>query len=153
MTETLSKTIYDEGVKEYEDKLKDIPVEIKNEFEKAISLKVIDTHWMEHINEMSLLREGIGLRGYAQENPLRAYTAEGYEMFDNLLDIIDANITRFLIKAEIRQNIERKQVIKGQAVENPNKVKKATPKRVKKIGRNEPCPCGSGKKYKNCCGK
>ena len=151
--ETLSKTIYDEVVKEYEDKLKDIPVEIKNEFEKAISLKVIDTHWMEHINEMSLLREGIGLRGYAQENPLRAYTAEGYEMFDNLLDIIDANITRFLIKAEIRQNIERKQVIKGQAVENPNKTKKATPKRVKKIGRNEPCPCGSGKKYKNCCGK
>ena len=74
-------------------------------------------------------------------------------MFDNLLDIIDANITRFLIKAEIRQNIERKQVIKGQAVENPNKAKKATPKRVKKIGRNEPCPCGSGKKYKNCCGK
>ena len=151
--ETLSKTIYDEVVKEYEDKLKDIPVEIKNEFEKAISLKVIDTHWMEHINEMSLLREGIGLRGYAQENPLRAYTAEGYEMFDNLLDIIDANITRFLIKAEIRQNIERKQVIKGQAVENPNKVKKATPKRVKKIGRNEPCPCGSGKKYKQCCGR
>ena len=151
--ETLTKTIYDEVVKEYEEKIKDIPDEIKNEFEKVISLKIIDTHWMEHINEMSLLREGIGLRGYAQENPLRAYTAEGYEMFDNLLDIIDANITRFLIKSEIRQNIERKQVIKGNAVENPNKVKKASPKRVKKIGRNEPCPCGSGKKYKNCCGR
>ena len=149
----LVETIYNEIVREYEDKIKDIPEEIKNEFEKAISLRVIDTHWMEHINEMSLLREGIGLRGYAQENPLRAYTKEGYEMFDNLLDTIDMDITRFLVKAEVRQNVERQQVIKGKAVENPNKVKKQQPKRVKKVGRNEPCPCGSGKKYKNCCGK
>ena len=149
----LVQTIYNEIVKEYEEKIKEIPEEVKNEFEKAISLRVIDTHWMEHINEMSLLREGIGLRGYAQENPLRAYTKEGYEMFDNLLDTIDMDITRFLVKAEIRQNVERKQVVKGKAVENPNKVKKQQPKRVKKIGRNDPCPCGSGKKYKNCCGK
>ena len=149
----LVETIYNEIVREYEEKIKDIPDEIKNEFEKAISLRVIDTHWMEHINEMSLLREGIGLRGYAQENPLRAYTKEGYEMFDNLLDTIDMDITRFLVKAEIRQNVERQQVAKGKAVENPNKVKKQQPKRVKKIGRNDPCPCGSGKKYKQCCGK
>ncbi len=151
--DNLVQTIYDEIVSEYENKIKEIPDEIKNEFEKAISLRVIDTHWMEHINEMSLLREGIGLRGYAQENPLRAYTKEGYEMFDNLLDTIDMDVTRFLVKAEIRQNIEREQVAKGKAVENPNKVKKQQPKRVKKIGRNDPCPCGSGKKYKNCCGK
>ncbi len=151
--DNLVQTIYDEVVHEYDEKTKDIPEEMKNEFEKAISLRVIDTHWMEHINEMSLLREGIGLRGYAQENPLRAYTKEGYEMFDNLLDTIDMGITRFLVKAEIRQNVERQQVIKGKAVENPNKVKKQQPKRVKKIGRNDPCPCGSGKKYKQCCGK
>ncbi len=151
--DNLVQTIYDEIVSEYENKIKEIPDEIKNEFEKAISLRVIDTHWMEHINEMSLLREGIGLRGYAQENPLRAYTKEGYEMFDNLLDTIDMDVTRFLVKAEIRQNIEREQVAKGKAVENPNKVKKQQPKRVKKIGRNDPCPCGSGKKYKQCCGK
>ena len=108
---------------------------------------------MDHINEMSLLREGIYLRGYGQENPLRAYTAEGYEMFDNLMDIIDTDITRFLIHAEVRQNTERKQVIKGKAVEDPNKIKKRQPKRKVKIGRNDPCPCGSGKKYKQCCGK
>ena len=151
--DTLTNTIYEAVVNEYEDKIKEIPLEIRNEFEKAVSLKVIDTHWMDHINEMSLLREGIYLRGYGQENPLRAYTAEGYEMFDNLLDIIDTDITRFLIHAEVRQNTERKQVVKGKAVEDVNKIKKREPKRVKKIGRNDPCPCGSGKKYKQCCGK
>ncbi len=151
--DTLTNTIYEAVVKEYEEKIKEIPEEIRNEFEKAVSLKVIDTHWMDHINEMSLLREGIYLRGYGQENPLRAYTAEGYEMFDNLLDIIDTDITRFLIHAEVRQNTERKQVVKGKAVEDVNKIKKREPKRVKKIGRNDPCPCGSGKKYKQCHGK
>lgn len=151
--DSLTQTIHEEVVKEYEEKIKEIPEEIRDEFEKAVSLKVIDTHWMDHINEMSLLREGIHLRGYAQENPLRAYTAEGYEMFDSLLDTIDIDITRFLLHAEVRQNTEREQVIKGKAVEDPNKVKKQQPKRTSKIGRNDPCPCGSGKKYKHCCGK
>ena len=150
---SLTDTIYEEVGKQYETKMEEIPEEIRDEFEKAVSLKVIDTHWMDHINEMSLLREGIHLRSYAQENPLRAYTAEGYEMFDNLLDIIDMDITRFLLNAEVRQNTEREQVIKGQAVEDPNKIKKRQPKRTNKIGRNDPCPCGSGKKYKQCCGK
>lgn len=149
LTEYLYNIISDE----YETKLKDIPLEICNEFEKAISLRVIDTHWMNHINTMAHLREGIHLRGYAQENPLRAYTTEGYELFDSLLNLIDKEITMYLVKSEIRQNIERKQVAKGEAVNDSNKVKKAAPKRVSKIGRNDPCPCGSGKKYKNCCGK
>ena len=135
------------------DKIKDIPLSIHQEFERAISLRVIDTHWMEHINTMSVLREGIHLRGYAQENPLRAYTTEGFELFDNLLDTIDKQITMFMMKAEVRQNTERKQVIKGQAAEDSNKIKKQTPKKVSKIGRNDMCPCGSGKKYKQCCGK
>ena len=151
--DSLTNTIYETVTEEYEERMKDIPEEVRNEFEKAISLRVIDTHWMEHINEMSILREGIHLRGYGQENPLRAYTAEGYEKFDDLLDTIDTDITRFLLHAEIRQNTERKQVIKGTAVENNNKIKKQSPKRVKKIGRNEMCPCGSGRKYKQCCGK
>ena len=102
---------------------------------------------------MSLLREGIYLRGYAQEDPLRAYTTEGYQMFENLLSRIDREVSVFLIKAEIRQNIERKENAKGMTNEDLNKVKKQTPKKVKKIGRNDPCPCGSGKKYKQCCGK
>ncbi len=149
----LTNTIYEAVTEEYENRMSDIPEEVRNEFEKAVSLRVIDTHWMDHINEMSVLREGIHLRGYGQENPLRAYTAEGYEKFDDLLDTIDTDITRFLLHAEIRQNTERKQVIKGTAVEDNNKIKKQSPKRVQKIGRNEPCVCGSGKKYKNCCGK
>ena len=152
-SESLIETIYEHVVEEYEDKIKDFPDELKNEFEKAISLRVIDTHWMDHINAMSLLREGIYLRQYAQENPLQAYTAEGYEMFDNLIATIDMDISRYLLNAEIRQNTEREQVIKGTPNEDKSKVKKQTPKRVQKVGRNDPCPCGSGKKYKQCCGK
>jgi len=138
--------------KEYDEKIKDIPDELKNEFEKAISLRVIDTYWMEHINTMSILREGIYLRGYANEDPLRAYTNEGFELFEDLLINIDKQTTLYLIKAEIRQNVERKQVAKAE-VTNEDKSSKKQPKTSKKIGRNEPCPCGSGKKYKQCCGK
>lgn len=145
--------IYNRIVTEYEEKLNEIPVEIKNEFEKAIALRVIDTHWMEHINTMAHLREGIHLRGYAQENPLRAYTTEGFELFDDLLSTIDKEITIYLLNAEVRQNIERKQVAKGEAVNDQNKIKKPKPKTVEKVGRNDPCPCGSGRKYKQCCGK
>lgn len=149
----INSFIYDKFVTEYENKIKDIPAHIHQEFERAITLRVIDTHWMEHINTMSVLREGIHLRGYAQEDPLRAYTTEGYELFDNLLDVIDKEVVTFLMKAEVRQNTERKEVVKGNAAEDNSKVKKQTPKKAEKIGRNEPCPCGSGKKYKQCCGK
>ena len=149
----LIEYLYERVLKEYDEKLSEIPEEVANEFEKAISLRVIDTHWMNHINTMSHLREGIGLRSYAQENPLRAYTNEGFELYDELLNTIDQETTMFLLKSEIRHNIERKQVVKGKAVTDNNKTKKATPKRVNKIGRNDPCPCGSGKKYKQCCGK
>ena len=146
--------IHSNLVKEYESKLEGFPEEVRNEFEKAISLRVIDMHWMEHINTMSHLREGIGLRGYAQEDPLRAYTSEGFALFDDLLYVIDKDITTYLMKAHIKQNTERKQVIKGQAVTSgEKKEKRRAPKRVEKVGRNEPCSCGSGKKYKQCCGK
>lgn len=137
----------------YNLKIKDVPQEIANEFEKAITLRVIDTNWMEHINTMSHLREGIYLRSYAQEDPLRAYTNEGFELFDGLLNNIDKQSTIYLMRAEIRQNIERKEVVKGEAVTDTQKTNKSTPKKVQKIGRNEACPCGSGKKYKQCCGK
>ena len=146
-------TIYNKVISEYEEKLSSIPEDIVSEFEKAISLRVIDTYWMEHINTMSILKEGIHLRGYAQENPLRAYTSEGYELFETLLDTIDKQTTIFLLKAEVRQNAERKEVAKGKAADDESKVAKKTPKKSTKVGRNDPCPCGSGKKYKQCCGK
>ena len=145
--------IYTKLVDNYENKIKDVPPEIVDEFEKAITLRVIDTYWMEHINTMSHLREGIHLRGYAQENPLRAYKGEGYELFDSLLSNIDKQASTFLLKAEIRQNVERKKVAEGVANTDSSKVKKAQPKRVAKVGRNDKCPCGSEKKYKQCCGK
>lgn len=145
--------LYGRLVENYESKIEDVPTEIVNEFEKAITLRVIDTYWMEHINTMAHLREGIYLRGYAQENPLRAYKSEGYEMFDNLLALIDRQTSIYLLKAEVRQNVERKKVAEGVANNDSNKVKKQTPKRVAKVGRNDKCPCGSGKKYKQCCGK
>ena len=140
-------------LKEYEDKVKELPEEIRNDFEKAISLQVIDNYWMEHINTMDHLREGVSLRGYANEDPLQAYIREGFELFDNMLDKINKDITLYLLKAEIRQNLTAKQV-KGNANSGAEKVSKnRTIKKNKKVGRNDPCPCGSGKKYKNCCGK
>lgn len=152
--EDLIEFIYDKVVSEYDEKLKDIPNEVKNEFEKALSLSVVDNYWMEHINTLSHLREGIHLRSYAQEDPLRAYTTEGFELFDQMLQRIDKDVTIFLLKAEIHHNIERRENTKKQFTNSKDESdEKKKPKRVEKIGRNNPCPCGSGKKYKQCCGK
>ena len=145
----LSKTV----IEEYEDKIKEIPPEITNEFEKVVTLQVLDNYWMEHINTMSHLREGIHLRGYAQEDPLRAYTMEGFDLFDAMLQKIDKDVSIFLLKAEVRQNIERKAPSKKQITNEKEEGVKKTPKKSQKIGRNDPCPCGSGKKYKQYCGK
>ena len=144
--------IYQNVVKDYEEKLEDIPEEVTREFEKAISLRVIDSHWMNHISTMSHLREGVGLRGYANENPLQAYTMEGYQLFDDMLNKINSEISIYLLKSEIKQNIERKEVVK-KVIANDGKETVKTTKKSDKIGRNDPCPCGSGKKYKQCCGK
>ena len=102
---------------------------------------------------MSHLREGIHLRGYAQEDPLRAYTMEGYDMFETMMQNVDKDVSQFLLKAEIRQNIERKEVSNKKITNESEEGTKKKPKRVKKVGRNDPCPCGSGKKYKQCHGK
>ena len=144
--------IYELVVKEYNQKLEEIPSEIVDEFEKAITLKVIDSHWMNHISTMSHLREGIGLRGYANENPLQAYTMEGYDLFDSMMCRINKEVSMYLLKAEIRQNLERKEVVK-KVITNDGKDTKKLQAKSKKVGRNDSCPCGSGKKYKMCCGK
>ncbi len=151
-SEEVIDIIYDKVVTDYQDKLKDIPGEVVNEFEKAISLRVIDSNWMDHISTMSHLREGVGLRGYANENPLQAYTMEGYQLFDNMLNKINSEISTYLLKSEIRQNTERKTVAK-KMITNDGKDTVKTQKKSDKVGRNDPCPCGSGKKYKNCHGR
>ena len=139
-------------VEEYEEKISELPKEIVDEFEKVINLNVIDKYWMEQINTMSHLKEGIFLRSYAQDNPLRAYTEEGFNLFDMMQENIDKDTTLYLLHAEIRQNIERKQVAKN-TVTNDSKDTKKVQKKTTKVGRNDLCPCGSGKKYKNCCKK
>ena len=151
-TDEVIQILEDKIIGEYENKIKDLPEEIVNDFEKVIALRVIDTHWMEHINTMDHLKEGIGLRSYAQNNPLVEYTNEGFQLFDEMLDTINREITKYLLKAEIKQNLERKEVVKPTGT-NDSKDKVKTTRKVEKIGRNEPCPCGSGKKYKQCCGK
>ena len=146
--------IFNKAQDEYEGKLKEIPKEVRNEFEKAISLNVIDKYWTDNINSLSHLREAVMMRGYGGQDPLRAYTVEGLEMYENMLDKIDKDTSIYLMKAEIRQNIERKEVVKKQITNDSDTSTAKQPKINKnKVGRNDPCPCGSGKKYKNCCGK
>ena len=144
------KFITDLVIDDYEKKIKDVPV--SDDFEKAITLRVIDSNWVDHMSAMEHLKEGIGIRGYSQVNPVQAYTMEGFELFEEFLTRIDKQIATFLLNAEIRQNIERKQTLEGKANDGKEK-EKAAPKRVNKIGRNDACPCGSGRKYKNCCGR
>ncbi|MEG2457826.1 MAG: preprotein translocase subunit SecA [Bacilli bacterium] len=147
------KLVYDLVVDDYNEKLKDIPQEIQDDFEKSISLRILDNKWMDQLDAMENLKEGIGLRGYAQTNPLQAYALEGFELFDNMISSANADITSFLLKAEVRQNTERKDNTRNIRTNDTKETKKTPTKATKKPGRNDPCPCGSGKKYKNCCGK
>ncbi|MBO0473393.1 protein translocase subunit SecA [Enterococcus sp. DIV0840] len=131
------------------------------EFQKVVILRVVDTKWTDHIDAMDQLRQSVGLRAYGQNNPLVEYQTEGYNMFEEMIGAIEYEVTRLFMKSEIRQNVQREQVAQGEAVhpsdeEEPqsNTSAKKQPIHVdEKIGRNDPCPCGSGKKYKNCHGK
>ncbi len=153
-TEEVKAYLTEKVREDYKEKTKAIPEDVINEFEKAIALRVIDEAWIDHIGAMEHLREGIGLRGYGQINPLQAYTTEGYELFDDLMSSIESRISIFLLKAEVRQNTERKDQRNNKIVHDTHLKTKGTPiKNTNKVGRNDPCPCGSGKKYKNCCGK
>ena len=127
------------------------------EFEKVVILRVVDSKWTDHIDAMDQLRQSIGLRAYGQNNPLVEYQTEGYNMFEDMIGSVEYEATRLFMKAEIRQNVQREQVAQGQPEQTPeqeaNQAKPQQPVHVEKVGRNDPCPCGSGKKYKNCHGK
>ncbi|MBQ9189165.1 MAG: preprotein translocase subunit SecA [Clostridia bacterium] len=139
--------------KDKEAELKEQGVDMR-EVERIMLLRSVDSHWMDHIDAMDQLRQGIGLRAYGQTDPVNAYTSEGTEMFDQMVGEIRENAVRNLLHVAVRKApVVRQQVAKP--VETPSEYgNKPTvkPKRLK-IGRNDPCPCGSGKKYKNCCGK
>lgn len=125
------------------------------EFEKVVILRVVDANWTEHIDAMDQLRQSIGLRAYGQNNPLVAYQTEGFTMFEEMIGAIEFEVTRLFMKAEIRQNVQREQTQTPQQTNLTEDTNSAgrKPVRVEKVGRNDPCPCGSGKKYKNCHGK
>ncbi|NLC47918.1 MAG: preprotein translocase subunit SecA [Tenericutes bacterium] len=145
--------IYNIVVDDYNHKLSDVPLEIQNDFEKSISLRIIDKFWMDQLDAMEDLKEGVGLRGYAQSNPLQVYALEGFQLFDNMMESISAEISNYLLNAEIRQNIERQEVKNIKTNDGKEGVKNKPKVVGTKTGRNDPCPCGSGKKYKQCCGK
>ncbi|PIC56168.1 preprotein translocase subunit SecA [Sporosarcina sp. P12(2017)] len=154
--EELQTFIHELVIARYNEKEQEMSEERMREFEKVVLLRAIDTKWMDHIDAMDQLRNGIHLRAYGQNDPLREYQAEGFAMFEDMLLAIENDATKYVMKAEIRNNLEREEVAKGQA-NNPKEdgapVAKKPIRRTVNTGRNEPCPCGSGKKYKNCHGK
>ncbi|AMA71752.1 MULTISPECIES: accessory Sec system translocase SecA2 [Aneurinibacillus] len=125
------------------------------EFEKVVVLRAVDSKWMDHIDAMDQFRQGIHLRAYGQTDPLREYQMEGYEMFNQMIASIEEEVATYIMKANIGSNLQRQEVAKGQAVVPSDEPapKKPVRRREPKIGRNDPCYCGSGKKYKNCCGR
>lgn len=139
----------------YDEKESRIPSEQMREFERVIVLRAVDMKWMEHIDAMEQLRQGIHLRAYGQIDPLREYQMEGYAMFEAMIASIEEEVARYIMKAEIESNLERQEVAKGEAVhpKEGEEVKRKPVKKAVEVGRNDPCPCGSGKKYKHCCGR
>jgi preprotein translocase subunit SecA len=138
----------------YNAKEEQLSEEQMREFEKVVVLRAVDSKWMDHIDMMDQLRQGIHLRAYGQINPLREYQQEGFAMFETMVEAIEDDVAKYIMKAEIRHNLQREEVAKGQAV-NPKEdgeVKRKPVVKKAQIGRNDPCPCGSGKKYKNCHG-
>ncbi|MBY0158781.1 MULTISPECIES: preprotein translocase subunit SecA [Cytobacillus] len=154
-TEEIAETIFAKVKERYNEKEEMLSPEQMREFEKVIVLRAVDSKWMDHIDAMDQLRQGIHLRAYGQTDPLREYQGEGFAMFENMIASIEEDVAKYIMKAEIRNNLERQEVAKGQAVnpkEDGEKVKKKPVVKQMDVGRNDPCICGSGKKYKNCCG-
>ena len=129
---------------------------LMREIERVIVLGVVDQYWMEHIDAMSELRRGIGLRAYGNTKPIDAYKEEGYEMFEAMIDGIKAEVARRIYTVQVRvgEQVQRKAVARESGANAGGPPPKRQPvRKEKKPGRNDPCPCGSGKKYKKCCGR
>ena len=155
--EEIKEWIMDKVQQRYDEKEEELTPEQMREFEKVILLRTVDTKWMDHIDQMDQLRQGIHLRAYGQNDPLREYQMEGFAMFESMIESIEEETARYIMKAQIRDNLQRQAVVQNtQAVSGSQdgKPKKRKPY-VKKetVGRNDPCPCGSGKKYKHCHGR
>lgn len=152
----LLHSLKEQAVKFYEDKeaLFTEPEQIR-EIERVVLLKVIDRKWMDHIDDMDQLKQGIGLQAYGQKDPVIQYKMMGYDMFDTMTQGITEDTVRLLMHIQVEQKVEREQVAKvtGTNKDDGPSVKGPVKRVEKKIYPNDPCPCGSGKKYKNCCGR
>lgn len=142
--EELISLLYNHMLQAYEQKEKMVGEELMREVERLIMLRVIDSQWMEHINAMEYLKEGIGLRAYAQTDPLVAYKTEAYAMFQELMQRIEEQTVRYLFWVQVSGEPQRRMPARASTATT-------TSAQPKKVGRNDPCPCGSGKKYKKCC--
>lgn len=152
-------------IESYDAKEKEIGEKELRELERVVMLKVVDQKWMDHIDSMDELKDGIGLRAYGQKDPVALYKIEGFDMFEQMTNDIKIDVVKILTHIKGIQNTERKQTVKitGEGLKQegnptiPNKSQNAPNTPIKnqgpQVGRNAPCPCGSGKKYKNCCGK
>lgn len=157
--EDIFDTVWEKVEAAYEKQKANIPEQF-NEFERMILLRSIDSRWTDHIDTMDQLRQGIHLRSYGQQNPLRDYQNEGHQLFDNMMMNIEEDVSKYILKSVItvEDDVERDKAkeYKGQHVSAEDGKEKVKAKPIVKgdqVGRNDPCPCGSGKKYKNCCGK
>ncbi|MBE5881563.1 MAG: preprotein translocase subunit SecA [Lachnospiraceae bacterium] len=151
----LKHTLKEEAVRMYESKEMEFPqAEAVREVERVILLKVIDRKWMGHIDDMEQLRQGVSLQAYGQKDPLVEYKLAGYDMFDAMTATIQEETVRLLFNVKIEQKVEREQVAKVTGTNKDDTLQKGPVRRdAAKVYPNSPCPCGSGKKYKNCCGK
>ena len=152
---SLKQQLKEEAVKLYEAKEAEFPEpEAIRELERVVLLKVIDRKWMDHIDDMEQLRQGVGLQAYGQRDPLVEYKMSGYEMFDEMTQHIREETVRLLFHIKIEQKVEREQQAKITGTNKDDSLPKGPVKRENaKVYPNDPCPCGSGKKYKNCCGR
>ena len=148
--------LYTLAMATYEAKEKAYTPDVMREVERVIMLRVVDEYWMDNIDAMDDLKQGIGLRAYGQHDPVVAYKQEGYEMFQAMITAIREETVRrlFLVRLQPKQEVKREKVAKetGTAAAGETTVKKVPVRNAsKKVGPNDPCPCGSGKKYKKCC--
>ncbi|GBF76271.1 preprotein translocase subunit SecA [Paenibacillus sp. 598K] len=151
--EDMQEFILDKVNAYYNQREEEMGAETMREFEKVVVLRAVDSKWMDHIDAMDQLRQGIHLRAYGGTDPLREYQFEGFEMFKEMIDHIQEEVTKYIMKAHVESKVERKAVAEGQAVDNKAEPAAKRPmKREERVGRNDPCPCGSGKKYKQCHG-
>ena len=151
----LMQQLKEDAVKVYKVKESEFPDPDQiREVERIILLKVIDRKWMDHIDDMDQLRQGIGLQAFGQRDPVVEYKFAGFDMFNEMIDAISEDTVRALMHVQIEQKVEREQVAKPTGTNKDESLQKAPKRREgKKIQPNDPCPCGSGKKYKMCCGK